>query len=120
MPGAILHLLPYLSTEHELRNPLWVNRTNFYVGGSAWKVDDKALLEHFQQFGAVVDARVIMDRDTGESRGFGFVTYESAEAAAEAREQLDGSQHEGRTNRVHLAKDNSWTTDQLKVLIAKH
>ncbi len=82
-------------------------QNKLFVGGLAWAVDDKELREHFEQFGTVVDARVIKDRDTGRSRGFGFVTYEDAEAATEAQKRLDGSQHEGRTIRVNVAEERN-------------
>ena len=83
--------------------------TNFmnklFVGGLAWAVDDDGLREHFEQCGPVREARVIRERETGRSRGFGFVTFERSEDAAKAKEQLNGSVHEGRTIRVESAQD---------------
>ncbi len=78
-----------------------------FVGGLSWGVDDEELRRHFEQYGSVSEARVIYDRDTGRSRGFGFVTYEDASAAEEAKSQLDGSEHEGRTIRVNDAEERS-------------
>ena len=80
-------------------------KNKLFVGGISWGVDDEALRHHFAQYGTVVDARVIRDRETGRSRGFGFVTYESADDAAVARQELDGSEHEGRTIRVNEAEE---------------
>ncbi len=78
-----------------------------FVGGLSWGVTEDELRRHFEQFGSVTDARVIYDRETGRSRGFGFVTYEDADAAEEAKKQLDGSVHEGRTIRVNDAEERS-------------
>jgi len=78
-------------------------KNRLYVGGISWGVDDDELRRHFEQFGAVRDARVIKDRETGRSRGFGFVTFESSQDALEARNELDGSTHAGRTIRVNEA-----------------
>lgn len=78
-----------------------------FVGGLAWAVDDDGLREHFEQCGPVREARVIRERETGRSRGFGFVTFEQSEDAVTAQEQLNGSVHEGRTIRVESAQDQS-------------
>lgn len=47
--------------------------TNIYVGNLPWATSDSELSEMFQQFGAVIRAQIVMDRETGRSRGFGFV-----------------------------------------------
>ena len=60
---------------------------NIFVGNLAWGVDDMALREAFEAFGAVDSARVIHDRETGRSRGFGFVEMPNQE---EAQAALDG------------------------------
>ncbi len=75
-----------------------------FVGGISWGVDDDELRRHFEQYGVVQDSKVIRDRETGRSRGFGFVTFESAEDAATAKRELDGSEHQGRTIRVNEAE----------------
>ena len=80
-------------------------KNKLFVGGIAWAVEDSELRRHFEQYGPVLDARVIKDRETGRSRGFGFVTFESADDAALARKELDGSMHQGRTIRVNEAED---------------
>lgn len=61
-----------------------------HVGNLSWKVDDDALKTLFSETGDVVEAKVIYDRDTGRSRGFGFVTYNSANEVNTAIESLDG------------------------------
>lgn len=61
-----------------------------HVGNLSWKVDDAALKTLFSELGDVVEAKVIYDRDSGRSRGFGFVTYNSADEVNSAIESLDG------------------------------
>lgn len=61
-----------------------------YVGNLAWGVDQLALETLFSEQGKVVEAKVVYDRDSGRSRGFGFVTYSSAEEVNNAIESLDG------------------------------
>jgi cold-inducible RNA-binding protein len=79
--------------------------TRLFVGGLAWATDDEALRQAFEAFGEVTDAKVIMDRDTGRSRGFGFVTFADASVVAEAIEKMDGSNLDGRTIRVNEAQE---------------
>lgn len=74
-----------------------------FVGGIAWGVDDEKLREYFEQIGPVTEARVIYDRETGRSRGFGFVTFENDEDAERAKQELNETTHEGRIIRVNDA-----------------
>lgn len=62
-----------------------------YVGNLSWGVDNLALQTLFSEQGKVVDAKVVFDRETGRSRGFGFVTYSSAEEVNNAIEFLNGT-----------------------------
>ncbi len=73
-----------------------------FVGGLAWATDDHGLKAAFESFGTVTEAKVITDRMTGRSRGFGFVTFETADAASEAL-SFDGQMLDGRTVRVDKA-----------------
>lgn len=61
-----------------------------YVGNLDWAINDDQLSEFFGQIGKVVSASVIVDRDTGRSRGFGFVEFETEKEAKEAIKKLDG------------------------------
>ena len=61
-----------------------------YVGNLSWGVDDSALETLFSEQGKVVEAKVVYDRESGRSRGFGFVTYNSAEAVDSAIKSLNG------------------------------
>ncbi len=76
-----------------------------FVGGLSWNTDDQLLRSTFETIGAIGDARVITDRDSGRSRGFGFVTFESSGDAARAIEEMDGSVLDGRTLRVNEANE---------------
>lgn len=76
-----------------------------YVGGLSWGTSDEGLQAAFEAFGTVEDARVITDRQTGRSRGFGFVTFTDDSDADEAMKQLDGQELDGRTIRVNEAKE---------------
>jgi len=76
-----------------------------FVGGLSWNTDDNGLKGAFDRFGEVVEAKVITDRDTGRSRGFGFVTFAEGEAASKAVEEMDGTDLDGRTIRVNEAHD---------------
>ncbi|HIA27243.1 MAG TPA: RNA-binding protein [Planctomycetes bacterium] len=75
-----------------------------FVGGLPWAVDSDQLRAHFDSVGDVVDAVVIMDRDTGRSKGFGFVEFGSDESASAAIEQFDGTELGGRSISVREAQ----------------
>lgn len=75
-----------------------------YVGGLPYSVTDGKLEEVFAAHGAVESARVISDKFTGQSRGFGFVEMGSGEEAQKAIDALNGSQLDGRTLVVNEAK----------------
>ncbi|XP_065856640.1 29 kDa ribonucleoprotein A, chloroplastic [Euphorbia lathyris] len=75
-----------------------------YVGNLSWGVDNLALENLFSEQGKVVDAKVVYDRETGRSRGFGFVTYNSAEEVESAIESLNGAELDGRAIRVSVAE----------------
>lgn len=81
-----------------------------FVGGLPWSIDDSSLVDTFSKYGEVVEARVITDRDTGRSRGFGFVTYRTAEDASSAIQALDGKMLENRQIKVNLANDRPRTS----------
>lgn len=78
--------------------------TNIYVGNLDYGVSNEDLQELFEEFGSVVSARVITDRDTKRSKGFGFVEMENEDEAREAIDELDGAEYEGRTLKVNVAR----------------
>src|ERR687894_732498 len=75
-----------------------------YVGNLSYNVDSSALEQLFSQFGRVDTAEVISDRDTGRSKGFGFVQMGSDEEAQAAIAALNGQEHDGRALTVNEAK----------------
>lgn len=75
-----------------------------YVGNLAYSVRDQDLQDAFSEYGAVSSAKVMMDRETGRSKGFGFVEMASAEAAQAAISGLNGVSVDGRAIVVNLAR----------------
>jgi cold-inducible RNA-binding protein len=80
---------------------------NIYVGNLTFETDSAQLESLFAQHGQVTKAQVIMDRDTGRSRGFGFVEMASSEDAQKAISTLDGKDLDGRQLTVNMAKERS-------------
>ena len=78
-----------------------------FVGGLAWATDDNGLRAAFETHGEVTEAKVITDRDSGRSRGFGFVTFTEDESADAALEQMNGSELDGRTLNVKEALERA-------------
>ena len=76
-----------------------------FVGGLSWNTTDEGLREAFARFGQVVEAKVVSDRETGRSRGFGFVSYQDAAEGAAAQQAMDGASLDGRSIRVNPAED---------------
>lgn len=75
-----------------------------YFGGLSYNTTDDSLNAAVQQFGTVASAKVIMDRETGRSRGFGFVEMSTDEEADAVLKALDGQQVDGRMVRVSVAR----------------
>jgi cold-inducible RNA-binding protein len=78
--------------------------TKLFVGSLPWAVDDQALEDLFKEFGTVSSAKVIMDRESGRSKGFGFVEFDDDNAAQEAMKALNGKDMQGRTIVVSEAR----------------
>ena len=81
--------------------------SNIYVGNLSYETTDTRLMGLFSEYGEVTDAHVITDRDTGRSRGFGFVEMDSPEAADKAISSLNGKDVDGRQLQVNVAKPRS-------------
>jgi cold-inducible RNA-binding protein len=75
-----------------------------FVGNLSWKVRSEDLRAAFEKFGNVTDAAVVNDRETGRSRGFGFVTFDNGDAAAAAQRAMDKFDLSGREIRVNFAE----------------
>jgi RNA recognition motif-containing protein len=76
-----------------------------FVGNLGFDTTDETLRQAFAEFGEVVDCKVIVDRDSGRSRGFGFVTMGTNEQAQQATSQMDGHLLDGRPLRVNEAEE---------------
>jgi RNA recognition motif-containing protein len=78
--------------------------SKLYVGNLNYDTQEFDLRDHFAQYGEVVSANIITDRDTGRSRGFGFVEMASEDEARAAQSALDGADLDGRQLKVNEAK----------------
>jgi RNA recognition motif-containing protein len=78
--------------------------TKLYVGNLSFRVTSEDLHEHFAQAGNVTSANVVQDRETGRSRGFGFVEMASDEEANNAIAQFNGTEYDGRNLVVNEAR----------------
>jgi RNA recognition motif-containing protein len=76
-----------------------------FVGGLSWETTADDLRKTFEDVGAVVDAVIVLDRDTGDSRGFGFVTMADRRAATKAVRDLSGFELDGRSIRIDIATE---------------
>tara|TARA_B100000949_G_C13961404_1_gene317113 strand:- start:291 stop:572 length:282 start_codon:yes stop_codon:yes gene_type:complete len=77
---------------------------NIYVGNLSYGVTEDELQQLFVEYGSVVSANLIMDRDTGNPKGFGFVEMENQADAEKAIKELDGSSIKGRSIKVNQAR----------------
>lgn len=80
-----------------------MDKNKIFVGSLPWSINNDSLKELFAQYGEITEAVVITDRDSGRSKGFGFVTFTKEEEAQKALE-MDGKEVEGRTIVVNMAK----------------
>lgn len=76
-----------------------------FVGGLSWSTTETRLRQAFAKYGELNEAVVVSDRDTGRSRGFGFVTYRDSVAAKLALGEMNGASIDGREIRVDSAQD---------------
>ena len=80
-------------------------RNKLFVGGLSWGTSSEELRHAFEAFCSVSDAKVISDRETGRSRGFGFVTLSNPAEIEQTIQQMDGFLLDGRNLRVNEAND---------------
>jgi RNA recognition motif-containing protein len=81
-----------------------MEENKLFVGNLPWKVRKHHLFELFSKAGEVVDAFVLLDRETKKSRGFAFVTMSGPDEAKRAIEMFEGYEYEGRNLKVNLAQ----------------
>lgn len=79
-------------------------KANLFIGSLAYATTDDSLKAFFEQVGAVASARVITDRDSGRSKGFGFVEFENEDDNQKAIDQLNGQELDGRAIAVSVAR----------------
>ncbi|KAK9671427.1 hypothetical protein RND81_12G029600 [Saponaria officinalis] len=103
--GNILKQSISQSSASTMLNSARYMSTKLFVGGLSYGTDDNSLRDAFSEFGEVADARVITDRDTGRSRGFGFVNFADSESANSAVTAMDGQDLHGRSIRVSIANE---------------
>ncbi|MCA9672801.1 MAG: RNA-binding protein [Myxococcales bacterium] len=76
-----------------------------FVGGLAWGTTEEGLRDAFANFGELAEVKIITDRETGRSRGFGFVSFADGASAEKAMTELNGTDLDGRTIRVDMARE---------------
>ena len=76
-----------------------------FVGSLSWNTKDDGLHSAFSQYGEITEAKVITDRDTGRSRGFGFVTFVQDADADKAIAEMNGKDLDGRPIKVSIAQE---------------
>jgi len=81
--------------------------SKLFIGGLAWHTDDQTLRSKFEEFGQVQEAIVVKDRDTGRSRGFGFVRFSQDSEADNAIQNMNNIEFDGRTIRVDKASERT-------------
>ncbi|CAI9103956.1 OLC1v1002555C2 [Oldenlandia corymbosa var. corymbosa] len=77
-----------------------------FIGNLSWSTSDRGLKEAFEKFGHLVDAKVVVDKFSGRSRGFGFVTFDEKAAMEDAIEAMNGMDLDGRSITVDKAQPN--------------
>lgn len=82
-----------------------MSKTRLYVGNLSYVTTEETLARAFSEFGTVADVNIIIDRQSGRSKGFGFVEMGSVEEAEAAKAALDGSELDGRTINVANARE---------------
>lgn len=85
-------------------NEALIMAKKLFVGGLAWATTTDGLRRAFESFGNVTDAKVILDRETKRSRGFGFVTFDDDNAADQAIAAMNGTELDGRKIQVNVAQ----------------
>ena len=77
---------------------------NIFIAGLSYKVNDADLSSLFEEYGVISSAKVVVDRQTGRSKGYGFVEMDDNESASKAVAELNGAEYDGRTISVSEAR----------------
>ena len=92
---CILKIYPFVKME----------TNKLFVGNLSWNLRWQDLKDIFKEFGEVAFVRIVTDRETGRSKGFGFVEFTSVEDATAAKEAMDGKEIDGRELRIDFAQE---------------
>lgn len=103
--SSLLLILTFLLSQYAAASD-----TKIFVGGLSYNSTDSTLRQAFEKYGTVSSTKIIIDRDTGISRGFGFVEMPNSNEGNEAISELDGSMLDGRRIRVNEARPNSFSS----------
>jgi RNA recognition motif-containing protein len=98
LDGQVLQSRNYENREQNMSNRL-------YIGNLSFQASADSIRAAFSEFGEITDVHLVSDRETGQSRGFGFVTMASPEAAAKAIKQMNGALLDGRALKVDTAQE---------------
>ncbi|KAL8486901.1 hypothetical protein ACS0TY_023084 [Phlomoides rotata] len=96
-----------LGGQTSMFNAIRCMSTKLYIGGLSYGINDESLKEAFSNFGDVEFAKVIVDRDSGRSRGFGFVNFHNEESANAALSAMNGQELNGRNIQVSYAQERA-------------
>lgn len=80
-------------------------KNKLFIGGLAWATGEDSLRNAVSRFGELEEVKVVTDRETGRSRGFGFVTFVDEDAAARCKEEMDGATVDGRNVKVDFPRE---------------
>jgi len=80
-------------------------KNKLFIGGLAWATTEGSLRTACASYGEIEDCKVIMDRDSGRSKGFAFVTFTTDEAAAKCKAEMDGQVVDGRPVKVDFPRE---------------
>nr|XP_043634922.1 glycine-rich RNA-binding protein 4, mitochondrial-like [Erigeron canadensis] len=101
---SMIHIARQLITPSlSCRNFSSPSNNKLFVAGLSWSVGEKSLTEAFSSFGEVSEVRIMYDKDSGRSRGFGFVNFSKEDDASLAKDAMDGKTFLGRPLRVNFA-----------------
>ncbi|EEF37054.1 glycine-rich RNA-binding protein 4, mitochondrial [Ricinus communis] len=101
MNRALISVAKRATTLHNSPSP--PPNSKLFVAGLSWSVDEKSLKDAFSSFGEVSEVRIMYDKDSGRSRGFGFVNFSKENEAVCAKDAMDGKALLGRPLRISFA-----------------